>query len=144
MDIAELNYNQNNQEIANKLPFISKSLISIFIASFVYVLSQYIFKLVGMSDNFSYIKLLNTTFLFNFYTSMPVILTLLLAFVSNLIMGTVLSNQPFGYSQSLFLSLVTALSVLVGIIFFSDYFTLQNLVGFGLLIIGMFLIEKNK
>lgn len=144
MDIAEININQNKNELPNKLPFLSKAIVSIFIASAVYVLSQYIYKLVGMSENFSYIKLLNLGFLFNFYTSIPVILALVLAFASNLLMGTVLSKHPFGYSQSLFLSLVTALSVLVGILFFNDYFNLQNLIGFALLIVGMFLLEKNK
>lgn len=144
MDITELNYSQNKNELPNKLPFLSKSLVSIFIASSIYVFSQYIYKLVGMNEHFSYIKLLNMTFLLNFYTSVPVVLALGLAFISNLIMGTVLSNQPFGYAQSLFLSLVTALSVLVGIFIFNDYLTVQNLIGFALIIIGIFLIEKNK
>ena len=73
-----------------------------------------------------------------------IIFAFALSLISKLIMGYILSQNPLGFSQGLFLGISAFLLFLFGIIFFNEALTFSKAIAIGAITIGIFLLHSNR
>lgn len=78
-----------------------------------------------------------------FILNLTIITAFVLSLISKLIMGYILSKNPLGFSQGLFLGISAFLLFLFGIIFFNETLTFWKAVAICAITIGIFLLHSS-
>lgn len=118
--------------------------IPLIIAVFAYALGDVLLKQGNMDLGSTLEGLLQGSFWFAFFMSLPIVLAFSLTISSKLLMGKVLSKNDLGTSEGIFLALSILLLFLFGIFFFTERANIQQLVGLFFVMGGILMVSSRE
>ena len=75
-----------------------------------------------------------------FLSNMPIITSFILAIISKLLMGKVLSKNPLGITEGIFLAFTALMTFFLGVFIFQEKISLIDLVAISLIALGILLV----
>lgn len=118
--------------------------IPLILAITLYCLGDVLLKIGNIEIESTLASLFQMDFWFVFITNFPIIVAFSFAILSKFIMGYVLSKNPFGLSEGLFLAFSVILAFLLGIIIFNEDFTIINSMAIFIISIGIVMINSEN
>ena len=113
-------------------------------AIFTYCIGDVLLKKGNIEIGSTLPSLFQITFWSAFISNLPIISAFVCALTSKLIMGYVLSRNPLGLSEGLFLALSVILTFILGIIIFNELVTWVDIVAICTISLGILLIYSNE
>lgn len=114
------------------------------LAILIYCAADVLLKWGNIEINSTLNNLFQGEFWFIFLFNFSIIFAFVLALISKLIMGYILSKNPLGLSEGLFLGFSAMILFLLGIVFFNEAFTFQRAIAICTITVGIFLLYSRR
>ncbi|MFX1517142.1 MAG: hypothetical protein ACFFC6_12640 [Promethearchaeota archaeon] len=110
------------------------------LAILIYSLGDVLLKMGNIEISSTLPSILQGDFWIAFITNFPIILAFVFALLSKLVMGYILSRNPLGPTEGVFLALTAILSFILGIVIFSESITLLDGVAIIFIALGILIV----
>jgi multidrug transporter EmrE-like cation transporter len=109
------------------------------LAILTYCLGDVLLKIGNIEIESTLPSILKGGFWVAFFTNLPIISAFVFALISKLIMGFILSRNPLGITEGIFLALTAIFSFILGVLIFNENITTTDGVAICFIAIGIFI-----
>ena len=111
------------------------------LAILIYSLGDVLLKIGNIEINSTLLSILQGGFWVAFLTNFPIILAFTFALLSKLILGYILSRNPLGLSEGIFLAFTAILTFILGVVIFSESITSIDVVAIIFIALGILIVN---
>ncbi|MFX0151607.1 MAG: hypothetical protein ACFFAJ_12545 [Candidatus Hodarchaeota archaeon] len=129
---------------SNKIEHAGTFWIPLFLAVLIFCIAEVLLKWGNIEINSTTSALFKGELWFRFLTNISIVIAFVLSLISKLIMGYILSKNPLGFSEGLFLGLSALTLFTLGIVFFYELLNIQKASAICIIAIGIFLLYSRE
>ncbi len=124
----------------DKKEYILNFWFPLILAILIYCIGDVLLKIGNAELGFQLSGIFEEEFWVALIASLPIVSSFILAMTSKLIMGLVLSKNPLGITEGIFLALTAVITFFLGILIFGENLMSIDLVAISLIAIGILLV----